>query len=95
MTEIINELGRNVVPVFLIGCVFTFFVLWLFAATVASIHKTARINRLKERMLEQGYSAADIARVVSASEIESDATSENRAVPPVKNRHPQTSRTLT
>ncbi len=91
----IQELGNNVIPVFLMACTFAFFVLWVMAATIESIYKTSRTTRLKERMLEQGYSAADIARVVSATETECDETSENRPVPPVKSRHAQHSRTLT
>jgi hypothetical protein len=88
----IQELGNDVVPIFAIGCTMVFLVVWVVAATIDSLHKTSRNARLKERMIEQGYSAAEIERVVEAKDTACDETSENTPVPPVKNRtglHPR------
>lgn len=83
----IHDLGNDVVPIFAIGCTLVFLVVWVVAATIDSLHKTSRNARLKERMLEQGYSAAEIVRVVGAKVTAWDETSENTPVPPVKSRN--------
>lgn len=87
----VGELGNNIVPVLAIACTFVFFVVWVIAATIESIHKTKCQSQLKQFLIERGASASEIEKVVNAGATDwtgaplSDGTSENRTpVPPVK-----------
>lgn len=82
----ISELGEDLVPVFAIGCACAFLVIWVLCATAESLHKTHRQMRLKEKLVERGFTAAEIASIVGSDNAETwDGEPENVPVPPVKN----------
>ncbi len=80
----IHELGDQLLPVFAIGCGLLFLVIWVVAATIDSLYKTSRNAKLKERLIDRGYSAAEIAWIVGLKPTNINDVDENRPVPPVK-----------
>jgi hypothetical protein len=86
--EMIQEFGDNLIPVAAIGCTFLFLTIWVVLATIANIVSTLINGRLKVRMIDRGYSASEIERVlnagVSADEDGSMGEVTNRPAPPIK-----------
>ena len=83
----IEQLGGDLVPVLAILCGFTFVSIWVIAATVHSVVKIWMNNKLKYKLLERGYSATEIAKIINAgnaTEDEEEATVASRPAPPVK-----------
>ena len=79
----IHELGDQLIPVFAIGCGLLFLVIWVVAATIDSLYKTSRNTKLKERLIDRGYSAAEIAWIVGLKPTNVKEIAENPPVPPV------------
>ena len=79
----INELGDNLIPIMAIGCTFLFLVIWVIAATIDSLYKTACNSSLKSRLIERGSSAYEIDQIIKAG-TESEETEFVAPVPPVK-----------
>lgn len=79
----IHELGDNLIPVMAIGCTFMFFAIWVIMATIDSLFKTSCNSRLKQRLIERGASASEIAQIIKAGQPEAEADY-NAPVPPVK-----------
>ena len=87
----IHQLGDNLIPVAAITCTFMFLGLWVIAATIDSIYKTRCNVRLKERLIERGASASEIARIINAGNESGEDESENHQyvtpMPPRKPAH--------
>ena len=83
----IGELGDNLIPVMAIGCTFMFFAIWVIAATIDSLYKTSCNSRLKQRLIERGASAYEIAQIIKAGEAEEETADFTPPVPPVKAPH--------
>lgn len=62
----INELGDNLIPVLAISLTFSFFAIWVIAATLDSMYKATLNARLKERLVDRGASANEIAQIITA-----------------------------
>lgn len=83
----IQDLGDNLIPVIAITMTFLFFVIWVTAATIDSLYKTACNSRLKEKLVDRGASASEIDQIMIAGTTE--GTGHRIPVPPVKsNTHP-------
>lgn len=82
----IQELGDQLIPVVAItlGCLFM--VVWVVMATVDSIYKTKCNSRLKEKLIDRGASAAEIAKIIQIQPSEA-STAYVPPVPPVKVVH--------
>ena len=81
----IQDLGGDVVPVFAIGCATFFLVIWVVCATLDSLYKTSRRTKLKEQLIERGFSAHEITQIVGAGAASGLVDfDEVRPVPPVK-----------
>ena len=82
----ISELGANLIPIFAIGCGASVASLWIVAATVVEVWKQRSESRLKQNMLDRGYSASEIVAVISStSTSKPDFEVVNPPKPPVKN----------
>ena len=80
----IQELGNDFIPVFAIGCATVFLLVWVLCATVDSLYKTARNTKLKEQLVERGFSAHEISQIVGTGSGQANIDYENRPVPPIK-----------
>ena len=81
----IQDLGSDLVPVFAIGCATVFLVIWVICATLDSLYKTSRNSKLKEQLIERGFSAHEIAQIVGAGNASGLGDYDQvRPVPPVK-----------
>jgi hypothetical protein len=83
----IQELGDNLIPVMAIGCTFLLFAIWVVLATIDSLFKTSCNSRLKQRLIERGASAQEIAQIIQAGQEEEEASDFTEPVPPVKAPH--------
>lgn len=80
----IQQLGNELVPVLAIVCTFLFLAIWVVAATIDSMYKTATSTRLKERLIERGASASEIDMVLKAGASPDEWSGGTEPVPPVK-----------
>lgn len=87
----IQELGDSLIPVLAISCTFLFLVIWVIAATVDSLYKTASNARLKDKLIERGLSAGEIDKIMKAgmskSEYDWNSDEEYSSVPPEKKHY--------
>ncbi len=84
----IRELGDSLIPVLAILGSFAFLTTWVITATIDSLYKTRCNLGLKERMIDRGFSATEIDRVLRAGETTNETERESfgfvAPVPPVK-----------
>lgn len=82
----ISELGDYLIPAMAIGCTFLVMVIWVIAATIDSLYKTACNSRLKERLIERGTSAYEIDQILRAG-TQAEEADFVAPVPPVKTKN--------
>ena len=82
----IQQLGDNLVPIVALVGGFLVGIGWILANTAEKISKTWMNNRLKTRLLDQGFSASEIRQIVNAGNPVngSENLPANRPAPPVK-----------
>ena len=83
----INELGDNIIPLTAIVGGLLFATVWLIVGSMVSVYKTTINNRLKQRLVERGYSANEIEKIVSSTpSCGYEVTSTPPRKPPVKTK---------
>ena len=80
----IQELGSDLIPVFAIACTTGFLLVWVICATLESIYKISRTSKLKEQLVERGFSAHEIAQIVGSGTAAAESEYKNPPRPPVK-----------
>ncbi|MEM7455258.1 MAG: hypothetical protein AAF456_12985 [Planctomycetota bacterium] len=85
----IQELGGDLIPVLAITCGFLIAVIWILAATIHSLVKIRGNNNLKLKLVDRGFSASEIARIVNAGDSGEDPMEDlthatRQPTPPVK-----------